>query len=908
MDVSAILTAVALPLGVAASIATIIAVIPMTRNETLRLWQGLLMQIGLPYRRYAKKFVEQYGTYDNPYLREKEQVDLRLTYVPLSVETANEQTVELASDVIAARGGTRGTRRERLLIIGDPGSGKSTLLKAYGAGATNGRLLSPGTPRVVPYFIQVRKLAKFLATGRKLSDYIVDEVLVKRGVFRADPAARFFLHTLRMRQAVVMLDGLDEIPDASQPTVLAAVRDFAEDYSMDHPTAQAVILLTCRTQNFESLRENWVPTIADKESVHSLVPLRNAEIIDYLHRFHKKFGTDDRLARFMVKVRAAGTLDLLRAPLILAMAVGLYAAEPERMPTTVAELYREMIREMLDRNSFLSEDRENSLNIYRRRDKYRFLRQFALLAVLNSGGIGEFTRKNLDTFACDLGGPEGGDHARAMVTEIITRSGLLTDVSEDRNDDDDDDDDDDVYFQDDDRQRFVFAHRSIQEFLCARELRQRPGGDQFLSDRAGDLTWRQTTLFYTAGEEARAVDGFLSELADRNTDLAAHCLQAARPSNEVARIVLDALEPLTGDKLSALAAAARSSLQSIREIAIYRLRNFLTHSVDRLVDAGVSVDAMLPVLESVVDANAAEIAALVPQVIGNLPDDPRLVGPLWRCLNAHGIESYRRECAEIVRRLLNMVMDVEAFGELSRCDPVGLAFLTEIRPQAYPFRHALAIRHNIVTLLALAQYLGVSPTRPNRFFEAKKAGFLGRVESDRRRTVSLSACWVGRIVSGLELVASVVGALVVIATDPGSLMSPYGWHTLLIIFFAGLAGPMFYTLVLSSRLTGAGAFGQLPEENGNIISILPRAWRSALGRLPQFLIFMVPIALVPLIKPFIPGYFVLSVAAFTIFFLTSTDAFNRDARYYLYRPIEFVDMYDDPRSRHWLVPGTDRSL
>jgi hypothetical protein len=913
--VSAILTAVGLPLGVAASIATVLAIIPMTRNETLRWWRELLMQIGLPYRRYAKKFVEQFGTYDNPYLRETEQLDLRFTYVPLSVQTADEQTVELASDVIAARGirgETRGEKKkERLIIIGDPGSGKSTLLKAYGVGAANARLAGARGPWIVPYFIQVRKLAKFLATGKELADYIVDEVLVRRGVFRADPAARFFLHTLRTRRAVVMLDGLDEIPEASQPGVLAAVRTFGEDYTMDLPTAQAVILLTCRTQNFENLRGNWVPTVADKESVHSLVPLRDAEIIDYLHRFQNKFGTADGPARFMASVRAARTLDLLRAPLILAMAVGLYAGQPERMPHTVTELYRQMIKEMLERNSFLSEDRENSLNAYQRRDKYRFLRRFSLIAVLNSAEFGEFTRNDLDRFARDLTSSRAQvDDALAMVTEIITRSGLLSDVSDDENDDDDDHDN--GARDEKDRQRFFFAHRSIQEFLCARELRQLAGGDGFLSSRATDPTWRQTTLFYTAGEEAQSVDGFLSELARRNTDLAAHCLQAAKPSNGVARIVLDALQPMTSDKLSALAAAARSSLQTVREMAISHLKNFLIRSAGTSFSAGVGVDGMLPVLESLADADAAEIAALVPQVIRNLPNDPRLVGPLWRCLNAHGIELYKRECDEIVQRLLTLVMDFEAFAELSRRDPVDREFLTRIRLRAYPFRRALPHRHNIVTLLAFAEYLDVSPSQPNRFFQAKHAGFLPQVEIDRRRTISLSLCWPGRIVSGLELLAGVIGAITVLATDPGSLMSPYGWHTLLVISFAELAGPMFHILALNSRLTGvsgfAELFAELPDETGNITSAMPADLRRTLGPLPHFLIFTIPFALAPLIKFFLPGYFVLSVVAFTSYFLTSNRFFDRDERHYLYRPNEFVDMYDDPRSRHWLVPSARPGL
>ena len=392
----AVLTRVGLPLGVAASVAAVIAIIPMTRNAALRLQQSLLMQLGAPYRRYAKKFIEQFGTYDNPYLGETEHLDLRTTYVPLSVQIANTQTVAFASDVLEAR------KAERLIIIGDPGSGKSTLLKAYGVGVLRARPALANSTRVVPYFIQVRKLAKFLSSGKGLADFILDEILVKGGFFRVGAAAEFFSDTLRSRRAVVMLDGLDEVPEASQSDVLAAVRSFSEDLTLNRPTGRAVILLTCRTQNFESLRGNWVPAVADNESVYSLVPLRDAEIIDYLHRFRYKFGTVEGPAQFMKSVRAARTLDLLRAPLILAMTVGLYSHQPERIPSTITELYRHMIREMLDRNSFRREDPENSLNKYRMPDKYRFLRQFSLFAVETSGEFVEFTRNTLNKFADSL--------------------------------------------------------------------------------------------------------------------------------------------------------------------------------------------------------------------------------------------------------------------------------------------------------------------------------------------------------------------------------------------------------------------------------------------------------------------------------------------------------------------------
>ena len=86
-----------------------------------------------------------------------------------------------------------------------------------------------------------------------------------------------------------------------------------------------------------------------------------AEIVGYVQKFRHKFKTADGPAQFMRSVRGSGktganrTIDLLRAPLVLAMAVGLYAHRPTRIPNTIAKLYQAMIEEMLERHGFKQE-------------------------------------------------------------------------------------------------------------------------------------------------------------------------------------------------------------------------------------------------------------------------------------------------------------------------------------------------------------------------------------------------------------------------------------------------------------------------------------------------------------------------------------------------------------------------
>ena len=907
----AVFTRVGVGLGIAASIATIIAIFPTTRNGARWAWRALLTQAGFPYRRYARNFTDRYRSYQNPYLDRHEDVDLRSTYVPLSFQVGNGQDLALASDILAR------LSSRRVIIIGDPGSGKSTLLKAYGVGALQGRRFLRRR-HVVPYLVQLRMLARYLAADKGIADYIVDEILVRGGVFPPEQAKDFLRRTLARRQAVVLLDGLDEVPDAVQPDILAAVLAFTRDKTLERPTAKADVVVTCRTQNFRSLRDNWVPAFAGVGHQYTLAPFRNFEIMNYMRRFPDKFRTADGPARLVKAARDSKTLDLLRAPLVLAMAVGSYGYRPTELPSTITELYESMIKEMLDRNSFRREDPENSVLRFGVSDKYRFLRQFALRAVEQTGEFSDFTRPDLDEYAKSLTDKLSAvDDPAAMVTEVIQRSGLLSYVGDDN----------------DNRALFVFAHRSIQEFLTAQELRL-PGrdGNAFLLDRAGDLTWRQAILFYTAGQEADSVDRFLSDMATTDPDLAAYCLQGALPSDGAAAAVLDALKPVTAARLGALAAATRSPRQRVQQMAIGQLKAFIVDSVDALSASGAGIEAMMPLLESLAVTNAGEIAALVPQVIRNLRDDPRLVGPLWQCLCADGMELHPGECGEIVRRLLTLTMESDSFAELARQSQHDQYFLADTRWRAYPFRNGLSEDHNQVTLLAWSEYLDIAPTDPNRYFQARAAKALARTETDRQRTLSFSLCWPARFLSALEFVTALTAAAVVLTSAPGLLMNPFGWKTLLLVFGGGCLGGVivFVLLVLLSedaipksspakryfgglgpRLNSNQAFG---IGTGNFMSIqLPISIsRNRLkiefthGQRPrdhdmQLIMFiLIPMAAAPALNISVAVYVLLTIGGEIGFILTNLNAFSKDVRYYVYRPNEYVDIYDDPRSRQWL--------
>jgi NACHT domain len=892
-----IVSQLAIWVGIAGGVAAVIAIVPQTRQGMQRLWRALLMRAGIPYHRYAVKFIERFGSYDNPYLRVKEKRDLLTTYVPLSFQSGDTQNVVVATEILT------NLPAERLVIVGDPGTGKSTLLRAYGVGVLESSRIPGRRFRVVPYLIPLRDLAAFLTEDKGVAEYITDKILTQYGVFRRDRVAEFFTRTLQLRQAVVMLDGLDEVPDEKLQSVLTAVIAFIGDMNQERPTGQAKILLTCRTQNFEmlrekqnpgTLREDWMAAFAgqgEQGSIYALAPLRDSEISSYLLKFKSLFKTVDGPARFMRSVRESKTLDLLRAPLILAIAVGLYADRPTMIPSTVSELYHHMIEELLDRHAFRHERRpDESLLAFRRSDKYSLLRQFALSAAETSGNFNDFTRGDLNQFAIALAPSlEAVDNPLAMVAEVINHSGLLTSLGHGN--------------------LWHFSHRSIQEFLTAEEFRLRGDGDEFLLGKADDLNWWQAIQFYTSGQEARQVDAFVRDLAKRNSELAAHCLQAAKPSDEAAREVLTALKPITDARVGALAAASRSPRTSIQSMAVEDLKRFLTESEGTVFATGTGAEEMLPLLESIASTNAAEIATFIPQIIKTLPDDPRLVGPLWQCLSASGVERSKAECIAIVRRLLTLVMDPNSFAELDRQDPHDRDFLTNVRARAYPFKNALQADHNMVTLLAWAEYLEVAPAEPNRYFQAKTAKRLDRIEADKRQTLSFSLSGPARILSSLLLLTAFVAAVVAVVLEPREeLFHPLGPWMLLLYFAIGESSFWLYVIIFSmvcdfiEQLTPLMSMRNIDDEMSGNIVIKNNNVFFGIG---LFIIapFAFTISAVPLLSDSLLYYILLSVGSQIIFWMTDLKVCLKGSRRYLYRPNVFVDVYNDPKSRHWLVPG-----
>lgn len=251
----------------------------------------------------------------------------------------------------------------RLVLLGDPGGGKSTLvnhlthcLTMHSLEPASGWLNSlPGWPAaetgLLPVLVILRDFAQSLpdllprqSDPHHLWDFITARLSAQNLAFAAEPIQQ----QLEQGQALVLLDGLDEVPSAK---LRAFVRDAVYTFMNRYPTNR--YLITCRTLSYQPPASPRDPDLRLPSAVSSVELARFDQ--DKINRFITawyaelvRLGTvrsEDQAGltgQLQQAVRRPSLSGLAANPLLLTV-MALVHTHKGRLPDARALLYEETV-------------------------------------------------------------------------------------------------------------------------------------------------------------------------------------------------------------------------------------------------------------------------------------------------------------------------------------------------------------------------------------------------------------------------------------------------------------------------------------------------------------------------------------------------------------------------------------
>ncbi|GIG68704.1 ATP-binding protein [Phytomonospora endophytica] len=378
---------------------------------------------------------------------------------------------------------------DRLFIRGEAGLGKTTLLQWIAVQCVrqsfSGRL-EPWN-RMTPFFIPLRRHA---AGSLPSPELFLDEV----GRNIAAEMPRDWVHRrLRSGQAIVLIDGVDELADDRREEARTWLRSLVAAF----PRARYVV-----TSRPAAAPPTWLG--GEEFTVAELEPMSRADVPVFIGRWHDAMRDQstrtserqdlDECERQLKK--AFGEHRHLRLlagyPLLCALLCALNRDRGAELPKNRMELYDVALQMMLERRD--SERRITGTLTLSRTDKKVLLRDLAYWLIRNdrasapSERVRERIRKKLASMA------QISADAETVYRLLLERSGLIREPVEGNTD---------------------FVHRSFQEFLAADQAVENDDIGVLIANAYTDI-WSEVVVMAAGHASVRQREELLSGLLDRS--------------------------------------------------------------------------------------------------------------------------------------------------------------------------------------------------------------------------------------------------------------------------------------------------------------------------------------------------------------------------------------------------------
>ncbi len=432
---------------------------------------------------------------------------LSVAYVSLNLESrSGESSESLPAEELFDR---LSEDNGRLLIRGDAGTGKSTLLRWAAMKAAAGPQVSavwhlgditPSWRTQVPFLIRLRQCkAGFLPSPDRFPELVATSL--------GGPPADWVRSVFKGKRALLLLDGVDEIPNAHRETTRRGIADLVEQY----PETYYVVSTRPR-----AVDQDWLRTLGFREA--RINPMSDLDRANFVDRWHeavaevlKRQGkaTND-LPEFAqaLKKELADNFEMARLatnPLLCAMICALHRDRRRKLPERQRQLCEDLCHALLHRR-----ERESGLDLADFPVPYRYLdypqkraavQELAHYMVLNeySAIATSEARKQIGKALKQFPGHSPSD-ASVVTDALVERSGIL---------------------REDSPGEISFLHNAFKELLA---------GDYFagedsaglLASHALDSGWQPVILFAVAAD----LRGFATKVIEKILQPAAGLVQA----------------------------------------------------------------------------------------------------------------------------------------------------------------------------------------------------------------------------------------------------------------------------------------------------------------------------------------------------------------------------------------------
>nr|VFK31306.1 MAG: HEAT repeat-containing protein [Candidatus Kentron sp. MB] len=362
-------------------------------------------------------------------------VPLEKSYAPLRLISSGSQESNLDFFEHAAAS-------PRFIVLGGPGTGKTTLMKSLVMNVIQGTTGQKELQERIPIFIVLRELASKQQTVEQAIVTAFDD-------YHFPGAERFVAATLAQGQMIVILDGLDEV-GARRDFVSSEIQAFCRK-DEQRKTGNRV-LVTCREHSYGNRDLGDVlPHIVRVE------PFTNRHMRTFLagwpaHKGKAAIGLYGSIQQDPV------ILDICKNPLLLTILTGLYLEDKQfQIPTSRGKFYKAALDELLKYRP----GRRHITQSFEYHDKVNILSKVCLARLQGPDGADDseaFTRQHIREQAEAVLQKTEADIS-GLIHELVKTNGIIKPGKEDT---------------------YTCAHRTIQEYLAAREAERAYTMEQIL--------------------------------------------------------------------------------------------------------------------------------------------------------------------------------------------------------------------------------------------------------------------------------------------------------------------------------------------------------------------------------------------------------------------------------------------